>query len=60
MNKPCNCYYGEDCTKTTVCANEGIVEDLEEMIENLIDELEVERETIAQLEAQIGMLESDG
>ena len=32
MNNPCNCYYGEDCTKTTVCANESIVEDLEERI----------------------------
>ena len=30
--RPCNCYYGEDCTKTTVCANEAIVEDLEEKI----------------------------
>ena len=33
--KPCNCYYGEDCTKTTVCANESIVEDLEGRIAEL-------------------------
>ena len=31
-----------------------------EYIAELIDELEVERETIAQLEAQIGMLDSNG
>ena len=33
--KPCDCYYGEDCTKTTVCANESIVQDLEAKIERL-------------------------
>ena len=34
--KPCDCYYGEDCTKTTVCANEFIVQDLEAEIERLL------------------------
>ena len=39
MNRPCGCYYGEDCTKTTVCANEAVVEDLKEEVELLRDAL---------------------
>ena len=35
MTAPCNCYYGEDCTRTTVCANESVVQDLEERIAEL-------------------------
>ena len=35
MTSPCNCYYGEDCTKTTVCANESIVQDLHSRIAEL-------------------------
>lgn len=27
---PCGCYYGEDCTRTTVCAVHAAVEDVEE------------------------------
>ena len=45
MTAPCNCYYGEDCTRTTVCANESVVQDLEERI--------------AELEALIAILSSE-
>ena len=61
MNNPCNCYYGEDCTKTTVCANEGIVEDLEEKIERqakriaeLEGDLDSAEEYICELKAELG------
>jgi hypothetical protein len=35
VNDPCGCFYGGDCTKTTVCAIDGIREDLEEQAARL-------------------------
>lgn len=61
MKSPCNCYYGEDCTKTTVCANEAIVEELEERVHFLECQLEAckklsltRKEEIERLEKQVG------
>ena len=52
MNNPCSCYYGEDCTKTTVCANESIVEDLEERIAELEDHCDKITKTCLVLEVE--------
>ena len=35
MRNQCGCELGENCTKTTVCANEMVVEDLQAEIERL-------------------------
>ena len=35
MRNQCGCERGENCTKTTVCANEIVVEDLQAEIERL-------------------------
>lgn len=37
---PCSCYFGRDCTKTTLCAVESAVEDATEELERRIEELE--------------------
>ena len=37
--KTCGCYYGGDCTKTTVCAVEAAVEDKEETLQQYLDEI---------------------
>lgn len=38
--EPCGCYYGYDCTKTTVCAIESAVEDCNEQTEHLLEAFE--------------------
>ena len=56
--KPCDCYYGEDCTKTTVCANESVVQDLGERIAELEAEVKalwlekIERDNVADREVE--------
>lgn len=37
MRPPCNCYYGYDCTKTTVCAVESAVEDATEQMQGVTE-----------------------
>lgn len=39
MNEPCGCYFGKDCTKTTVCQLCAAVEDKEEEIKRLKEKL---------------------
>ena len=50
MTAPCNCYYGEDCTRTTVCANESVVQDLEERIADQLCEIERLQARVDELE----------
>ena len=63
-NKPCACYYGEACTRTTVCCLEAAVEEVEEELQDAlkrIEELEDERKRLinVKIAAQVFLLAHD-